>query len=364
MTAKMVIASAERLIEVRHFWRNRKRIAEMSVPACPIPTQNTKFVMSNAQPTGTLSPQTPIPSQKSHETATPRRPRSAREGKKKSHQPIGVRPSSGAATTSVIEWKSGERRMSVGRPATGLSSSSASVWAKPVPRVYGEKWPFVPSRIAGSQAPAPGGAGACLAAALRGEADREADLLEQRFEILSRGRNAGDDPRPGLPHPGVRARKRAHLTAGAEEPLPRLVRLGRELLKKRRRPLRAQDPRHARRQLARFHQPRVHAVHADRSRLVRGVPGEPEASLAEAPCQAALEQAERRPVNLGRSRRVPGSPRGDQLFEPLHRCCVFRGVPDLESPPTPPLLEGPVDARQVWIDNHAHFRGKLPRGLD
>ena len=52
MTAKMVIASAARLIEVRHFWRKRKRIAEMSVPACPIPTQNTKFVMSHAQPTG------------------------------------------------------------------------------------------------------------------------------------------------------------------------------------------------------------------------------------------------------------------------------------------------------------------------
>ena len=79
MTAKMVIASAERLIEVRHFWRKRKRIAEISVPAWPMPTQKTKFVMSHAQPTGTLRPQTPIPSQKSHETATPRRPRSARD---------------------------------------------------------------------------------------------------------------------------------------------------------------------------------------------------------------------------------------------------------------------------------------------
>ena len=133
MTAKMVIASAARLIEVRHVCRKRKRIAEMSVPACAIPTQNTKFVMSHAQPTGTLSPQMPIPSQKSHETATPRRPRSARDGRKKSHQPIGVRPSTGPATASVIEWKSGELRMSVGRPATGLSSRSASVWAKRVP---------------------------------------------------------------------------------------------------------------------------------------------------------------------------------------------------------------------------------------
>ncbi len=84
-------------------------------------------------PTGTLRPQMPIPSQNSHATATPSRLRSPRDGRKNSHQPIGVRRSSGSATASVTEWKSGERRMSVGRPTTGLSSSSASVWAKPVP---------------------------------------------------------------------------------------------------------------------------------------------------------------------------------------------------------------------------------------
>ena len=65
MTAKIVIASAARLIDVRHFCRNRKRIAEISVPAWPIPIQKTKFVMSKAQPTGTLRPQMPMPSQKS-----------------------------------------------------------------------------------------------------------------------------------------------------------------------------------------------------------------------------------------------------------------------------------------------------------
>ena len=48
-TANNVIASAERLIEVRHFCRNRNRMAEISVPAWPIPIQNTKFVMSQAQ---------------------------------------------------------------------------------------------------------------------------------------------------------------------------------------------------------------------------------------------------------------------------------------------------------------------------
>jgi len=52
MTAKIVIASADRLMPVRHFCRNRKRMAEMSVPAWPIPTQNTKLMMNEPQPTG------------------------------------------------------------------------------------------------------------------------------------------------------------------------------------------------------------------------------------------------------------------------------------------------------------------------
>src|SRR6266487_2834552 len=61
MTAKSVIASAERLIEVRHFWCSKYKIAEMSVPACPIPIQKTKFVMSQAHPTGMLFPHVPTP---------------------------------------------------------------------------------------------------------------------------------------------------------------------------------------------------------------------------------------------------------------------------------------------------------------
>ncbi len=52
MTAKSVIASAARLIDVRHFCRAKNKIAEMSVPAWPMPIQNTKFVMSHAQPFG------------------------------------------------------------------------------------------------------------------------------------------------------------------------------------------------------------------------------------------------------------------------------------------------------------------------
>ena len=61
MTAKIVIASAARLTDVRHFCRVRKRMAEMSVPAWPMPIQNTKFVMSHPQATGWLCPHTPTP---------------------------------------------------------------------------------------------------------------------------------------------------------------------------------------------------------------------------------------------------------------------------------------------------------------
>ncbi len=61
MTAKSVMASAERFTAVRHFCRNKNRIAEISVPAWPMPIQKTKFVMSNAQPTVLLRPQVPMP---------------------------------------------------------------------------------------------------------------------------------------------------------------------------------------------------------------------------------------------------------------------------------------------------------------
>ena len=52
ITANTVIASAVRYTAVRHPERNRKRIAEISVPECAMPTQNTKQVMYTAQYTG------------------------------------------------------------------------------------------------------------------------------------------------------------------------------------------------------------------------------------------------------------------------------------------------------------------------
>src|SRR2546427_6310609 len=45
ITANTVIASAVRYTAVRHPERKRNRIAEISVPECAMPTQNTKQVM-------------------------------------------------------------------------------------------------------------------------------------------------------------------------------------------------------------------------------------------------------------------------------------------------------------------------------
>jgi hypothetical protein len=61
ITAKIVIASAERLTAVRHFCFSRHRIAEISVPAWPIPIQKTKLVMSHAQSTWLFRPHVPMP---------------------------------------------------------------------------------------------------------------------------------------------------------------------------------------------------------------------------------------------------------------------------------------------------------------
>jgi hypothetical protein len=60
-TANNVMASANRLIELRQDCRSSKRMAEISVPAWPIPIHHTKFTMANPQPIGMFTPQMPMP---------------------------------------------------------------------------------------------------------------------------------------------------------------------------------------------------------------------------------------------------------------------------------------------------------------
>src|SRR6185295_18539277 len=61
ISAKAVITSAQRVTGRRQPAFTSRRIAEISVPAWEMPIQKTKFVMSNAQNTGQLSPHTPMP---------------------------------------------------------------------------------------------------------------------------------------------------------------------------------------------------------------------------------------------------------------------------------------------------------------
>ena len=60
-TAKRVIASAKRLIEVRQSCLSSSRIAEISVPAWPIPIHQTKLTIAKPHITGTSIPQMPTP---------------------------------------------------------------------------------------------------------------------------------------------------------------------------------------------------------------------------------------------------------------------------------------------------------------
>ncbi len=61
-------------MEVLHFWRNRNKIAEIRVPAWPIPIQKTKLVMSQAQPMGRLLPHTPMPVETRYASIRPSTP--------------------------------------------------------------------------------------------------------------------------------------------------------------------------------------------------------------------------------------------------------------------------------------------------
>ena len=63
ISANTVMTSAQRVTGRRHVALAMRKMAEISVPAWLMPIQNTKFVMSNAQKTGRLMPQTPMPFQ-------------------------------------------------------------------------------------------------------------------------------------------------------------------------------------------------------------------------------------------------------------------------------------------------------------
>ena len=64
------MASAKRLIELRQLCLNSSRIAEISVPAWPIPIHQTKLMIAKPQATGCVIAQMPTPFRNSQVTAT------------------------------------------------------------------------------------------------------------------------------------------------------------------------------------------------------------------------------------------------------------------------------------------------------
>jgi hypothetical protein len=55
------MASAKRAMALRQRARRRNKMAEISVPAWPMPTQKTKLMMPKPHATGRLLPQVPMP---------------------------------------------------------------------------------------------------------------------------------------------------------------------------------------------------------------------------------------------------------------------------------------------------------------
>src|SRR6266849_10016774 len=76
-------------------------MAEISVPAWPIPIHQTKLVIPYAHPTGMLLPQAPIPLARVTETAAASRPVPPRQIKNSIHQRRGVLRQIGLNTISV-----------------------------------------------------------------------------------------------------------------------------------------------------------------------------------------------------------------------------------------------------------------------
>src|SRR5579863_8945492 len=119
-TAKIVMASAKRLIEFLQLCLKRSRMAEISVPAWPMPIHHTKLMMAKPQATGWVMAQMPTPFRNSQVTATsrtvappPAMPRNARK-------PRGVR---GVSTIreilSVIDLKVSPSAMTRNSPVAG-----------------------------------------------------------------------------------------------------------------------------------------------------------------------------------------------------------------------------------------------------
>src|SRR5207248_5617066 len=110
------MASAKRLMELRHDCFSRCRIAEISVPAWPIPIHHTKFTMANPHATGMFTPQIPIPRISSQAIAS-----------SSANDPRNVRPKVASHSIGVLGVKTSEDIFSVTQWLLGDGSSDGGV---------------------------------------------------------------------------------------------------------------------------------------------------------------------------------------------------------------------------------------------
>src|ERR1035437_4819379 len=86
-------------MELRQLCLNSSRIAEISVPAWPMPIHHTKLIIAKPQATGCVMPQMPVPTRNSQVSATSSNVASAPPTPKTANHPSGV---VGVSTMRVI----------------------------------------------------------------------------------------------------------------------------------------------------------------------------------------------------------------------------------------------------------------------
>src|SRR5579864_4744753 len=137
-TAPRVIASAMRLIEVRQSCRSSSRIAEIRVPACPMPIHQTKLMIAKPQAFGMLMPQMPTPFQNSQPTATMNIPSTMNDRPNARYHQRGVRSWTMAVILSVIVagvWRGSSTTSSGGSatpPRSRRSRSRVAMLGRPL----------------------------------------------------------------------------------------------------------------------------------------------------------------------------------------------------------------------------------------
>jgi hypothetical protein len=125
-TAKMVMASAKRLMALRQVCLKSSRMAEISVPAWPIPIHQTKLIMAKPQATGCVMAQMPTPLRKSQVSATMSTVAPPPAMVKRANQPMGVCGVSTMRTIfSVIDRKVWPGAMTRYSPVAGSTQWSA-----------------------------------------------------------------------------------------------------------------------------------------------------------------------------------------------------------------------------------------------